>query len=458
MSNRIADLRRKFVRYVGHRSALLPYPRQPDVSQGTEAALRPEEWAARAFVLLREALGVQRAALLTASRDKQGESCTLLVKLFQDVPAATWPTLISWPFKLCTHFSEAGTIALRREIERLAEFQAIPLREREWLRLLDMEVYISLGDERGLRVLAFGPKGSGAFYSRSELNLALMLVKRARSDDPFRESLRGSELARLGENLQRLEEAKSGFLTIASHELKTPLTLIRGYANMLSALSDEDLRSQERIAYITEGLIRGAGRLRQIIDDMTDVSRIDAQSLNLQWRRCSLAHVIGLAVIQIAPAAEERRQTIAVQPLDGLPGIEGDGQRLCQALRNVLENAIKYTPDGGQISVSAQLADSESATPQCVELVIKDQGIGIALENQDLIFGKFSRLGDADLHSSSRVQFKGGGPGLGLTITRGIIEAHGGKVWVESEGYDEKRCPGSQFHIRLPLMRAAQVS
>jgi signal transduction histidine kinase len=463
MSSQFTAFGKKLARYMGNLRSAQPaagHPSPPsarltDTSEPNETARRSEEWAARAFVLLREALGVQKAALLSA-KSEQDDPCALRVKLFPGGSSPALPTLIYWPLALCERFRNVETIVLRREIERLGEFQAVTMQEREWLHLLDMEVYISLGQECGLSVLAFGSNGPGAFYSRGDLALALLLVNRARNGNLFQEALRSKRVAHLGEALRLLEEAKSGFLTIASHELKTPLTLIQGYANMLNALSDEDLQNQERIAYITEGIIRGTGRLRQIIDDMLDVSRLDDQALNLQWRSCGLAQVIGLAVSQITPAAKDRRQVITIPPLEGLPVIEGDEQRLCQALRNVLENAIKYTPDGGQISISAQLLE-DTPISRCIEIVIADQGIGIAPQNREVVFDKFSRLGDADLHSSSRVQFKGGGPGLGLAITRGIIEAHGGRVWVESEGYDEKRCPGSQFCIRLPLKRAAQI-
>jgi signal transduction histidine kinase len=88
--------------------------------------------------------------------------------------------------------------------------------------------------------------------------------------------------------------------------------------------------------------------------------------------------------------------------------------------------------------------------PGFIEITITDTGIGISLEDQAVIFEKFRQLGKASLHSSGKTKFKGGGPGLGLPITRGIIEAHGGTIWVESQGYDEKACPGSTFHILLP--------
>jgi signal transduction histidine kinase len=123
----------------------------------------------------------------------------------------------------------------------------------------------------------------------------------------------------------------------------------------------------------------------------------------------------------------------------------GDIERLHQAFRNVYANAVKYTPDGGKIRVDGRLL------PGFIEVVIQDSGIGIDPENHLRIFEKFGSLGDVSLHSSGKTKFKGGGPGLGLPITKGILEAHGGSIWVESERCDEQSCPGSTFHILLPI-------
>ena len=113
----------------------------------------------------------------------------------------------------------------------------------------------------------------------------------------------------------------------------------------------------------------------------------------------------------------------------------------------MLTNAIKYTPDGGKISLDGR------KLPGFIEVVIRDTGIGIDPEDQSIIFEKFTRLGNISLHSSGKTKFKGGGPGLGLHIAKGIIEAHGGAIWVESPGYDEETFPGSTFHILLPMLQ-----
>jgi signal transduction histidine kinase len=121
-------------------------------------------------------------------------------------------------------------------------------------------------------------------------------------------------------------------------------------------------------------------------------------------------------------------------------------------LDNVFVNAIKFTPDGGTISISAKPVTVNGQGEMC-EIRVKDTGIGLDPANKDIIFEKLYQVSKVELHSSGRTKFKGGGPGLGLAITSGIVKAHRGKIWVESEGYDEEKLPGSTFFIRLPLVK-----
>lgn len=126
-----------------------------------------------------------------------------------------------------------------------------------------------------------------------------------------------------------------------------------------------------------------------------------------------------------------------------------DAARIMQAIRNILNNAVKYTPDGGKITIDGRIL------PGLIEIIISDTGIGISTENQAIIFDKFGQLGSIELHSSGKTKFKGGGPGLGLPIARGILEAHGGSIWVESDRYDEQNCPGTTFHVLIPIRTEA---
>jgi len=256
---------------------------------------------------------------------------------------------------------------------------------------------------------------------------------------------RTQELQRAKEELERIDRAKSDFIRIAAHELRTPLTLIQGYVGMLAA---EDLPGRERIRPILQGLNKGISRLESIIRDLIDVSYIDAQVLTLSLQPVSLPQIFQALVVEFQPALESRRLNLSITGLEDLPLIEGDPPRLKQVFYNLLSNAIKYTPDGGSITVTGELFRGEQ---DFVHITVQDTGIGIPPDKLERIFDKFYRVEDFRFHSTSKTDFKGAGPGLGLTIAKGIVEAHGGKIWAESPGYDEKRCPGSSFHVLLPV-------
>lgn len=251
------------------------------------------------------------------------------------------------------------------------------------------------------------------------------------------------ELGAVQEKLQNLDQNKSKFISVAAHELKTPLTLIEGYTSMMVDLVQNS--EQAVMKNYLSGVNTGIQRLRDIIDDMIDVSLIDNQLLTLNIQPMWTSHLLNLVRNEFKKPIAERRQTLNVYDFNGSElMIYGDSERLYQALQNVVSNAIKYTPDTGIITIDGRLL------PGFIEITVKDTGIGISPEDQSLIFDKFGQLGRTDLHSSGKTKFKGGGPGLGLSITRGIIEAHGGTIWVESTGYDEVKLPGSIFHVLLP--------
>jgi len=253
-----------------------------------------------------------------------------------------------------------------------------------------------------------------------------------------------NELMKVQAQMERLDQSKSSFISVAAHELKTPLTLVEGYTAMMRDMINST--QNEQMSALIEGVNNGIKRLRTIVDDMIDVSLIDNNLLSLNFQPTWLSHIIDLARQEFAETIKTRNLTLEVQPFEGNnTTFFADTERVYQAFSNVLSNAIKYTPDGGKITISGR------TLPGFVEVTVTDTGIGIDPEDQEIIFGKFGQLGNVLLHSSGKTKFKGGGPGLGLPIARGIIEAHGGTIWVESEGHDEKRCPGSTFHILLPL-------
>lgn len=252
-----------------------------------------------------------------------------------------------------------------------------------------------------------------------------------------------NELGKVQEKLQILDQNKSNFISVAAHELKTPLTLIEGYTSMMAdmAQGQEELKMRNYL----DGVNTGIMRLRHIIDDMIDVSLIDNHLLTLNIQPLWISHLLGLIGNEFNKIVAERQQTLTLHTFEGSEMmIYGDSGRLYQAMHNIISNAVKYTPDHGSITINGRLL------PGFVEITVTDTGIGISPEKQSFIFDKFGQLGRTDLHSSGKTKFKGGGPGLGLSISRGIIEAHGGTIWVESDGYDEVKLPGSTFHILLP--------
>ena len=252
-----------------------------------------------------------------------------------------------------------------------------------------------------------------------------------------------SEMEKVQKRMEQVDKSKSAFISVAAHELKTPITLIEGYASMMEDLArDKNNGSMEGLL---AGMNTGIGRLRTIVDDMIDVSLIDNKLLTLNFQPIQIAHTIKAIQMEVASILANRKLTLEIVEFDGSKQwIYADSTRLMQAIQNVINNAIKYTPDGGKITIAGR------TLPGFIEITVSDTGIGISAENQVVIFEKFGQLGRVELHSSGKTKFKGGGPGLGLPIARGILEAHGGSIWVESEGYDEIRCPGSRFHILVP--------
>jgi len=253
-----------------------------------------------------------------------------------------------------------------------------------------------------------------------------------------------NEMEKIQYRIARLDKSKSAFISIVSHELKTPITLIDGYANMMDDLMKDG--NGASLDSLLTGMQNGITRLRSIVDDMLDVSMIDNDLLRLNFQPAQLENVFEGLNRDLAETTTKRRQTLEIKPFDGSDRwIYIDAGRIMQAFRNILNNAVKFTPDGGTITVNGRTLSG------FIEVTVTDTGIGIAQENQAVIFEKFGQLGRVDLHSSGKSKFKGGGPGLGLPIARGILEAHGGSIWVESEGYDEEECPGSIFHVMIPI-------
>ncbi len=413
-----------------------------------------EELVAHAATLIQRVLGVQKGILLRAAGE---EGALLRLRASPILGLATIiPETIMLPFTFVEYFGQTHAPLMAPQLATHPALLTLTPHDREILHLLDMAIYLPL-ESAGecVGILGLGAKASGGAYSREDVELVYTLLEQAAQ---MVESLRVTQNLSIVRELQRLNEAKASFLMVASHELKTPLTLIQGYADILTSLPPEDVQDPQKVQDVIRGIKKGSERLAQVIEDMLEISRIEAHALRLQWQEVNLARIIEQVMVHVGFAATERKQRIETSGMEAIPPFEADPQRLFQVLRNLVENAIKFTPDGGKIAITAQVLGGVAPEEQILEIVVADSGIGIAPEDQERIFEKFTRLGDATLHSSSRVHFKGGGPGLGLAIAKGVVEAHGGRIWVESPGYDEKACPGSRFFVWLPMKRRSHDS
>ncbi|MFN8456940.1 MAG: response regulator [Anaerolineae bacterium] len=268
------------------------------------------------------------------------------------------------------------------------------------------------------------------------------------------------QLTKANEDLAHTDKMKSRFISLAAHELRSPLTTIHGYLSLLTAPDGHVMRhADENTVEILEGLGTGVDRLRGIVQDMLDVTRIEAGTLQLKHAPIGLALIFAKIKKDFKNVVARRQQTLQVADVSHIPTMWADGERMTQILRNLVSNAVKYTPDGGLIELQADVVGEKhrnattdgSGKNQFVKIIVSDTGIGVAPENQERIFQNFYEVRDMELHSTSKSDFMGGGTGLGLAIARGVAEAHGGSLWVESKGYDPQRCPGSKFHLILPL-------
>ena len=229
--------------------------------------------------------------------------------------------------------------------------------------------------------------------------------------------------------LRDAEEMKHTLLSVISHELKTPVSIIKGYAGTL-ARRDADWDK----ATLAEGLAvieEEADKLNELINNLLEASRLQAGGRKLQFAYLDLPSMAEKSVQRLR--AQTQRHTFSLDFPPDFPPVQGDYERIREVLSNLIGNAIKYSPDGGLIRVGGRVRDQETV------ISVSDEGIGIPASEQDSIFERFSRV-------DNRLTRQTPGAGLGLFLVKAVIEAHGGRVWVESQPGR-----GSMFHFTLPL-------
>jgi signal transduction histidine kinase len=280
--------------------------------------------------------------------------------------------------------------------------------------------------ERVIGTLGLGRERAGQPYSEEDLLLLRELADRAGL---------AIENATLYREAREAVHSREQFLSIASHELKTPLTSVKASAQLLDRLLRQQPVDPARVEPLVEQLQSEIGRLENLVSDLLDATRIQQGRLELRREEIDLVELVHQVTgrFEIAPQRLASHELTIQAPTSVIAIVDPD--RIDQVITNLVSNALKYSPDGGEIRVEARERDGQA------EIVVTDHGIGISAEEQTRLFEPFAR-GDVARQSV-------GGTGLGLFITAEIVERHGGTIEVESE--PER---GSVFTVRLPLAPA----
>ncbi len=287
----------------------------------------------------------------------------------------------------------------------------------------DLDVMVTVANQ-----LAIALDHAAAYHQIEQLNIELEIKVRDRT--AVIEQV-NRELQVANHQLHELNQLKSDFVSTVAHELRTPMASIQGFAeNMIDGLlghvNEKQSAYLSRITYNTE-------RLTRMINDLLDLSKIEAKRIEVKFAPVSLPELISEVVESLQKIAQEKSVSLRIHHQGNLPVIHGDTDKLHQILTNLIQNAIKFTQDGGQVLVTSDLPE-----PHLVELCIADTGCGIPPNQIEKVFEKFYRADSAPAGTR--------GAGLGLAIVKSLIDLHGGRIWVESA-----LGVGSRFSFTLPV-------
>lgn len=359
-------------------------------------------------------------------------------------------------------------------------FQAVPLvaggaplgvlflfsLERRIIRREELNLLLSIGRQVGTAV-----QGTQLFESLQWQYRLTRASNRELKQSRHKLEVNLSRLEATNRELERLDRMKSNFLAMASHELRTPLTYVLSGAELLqSSLAGRLTTDEDRIL---AAIRQGGRRLDAIIHDLLEAARIESQSLYLAREPVDLPAILAEVSKNFQPVFEQRNLAYRMLDFPSPITLYGDTHHLQKTFQRLLENAVKFTPEGGMIEIGAAIRTADELRPaepklrpfstsffhnltaeQLLQITVRDSGVGVDAEEQPRIFDRFYEVGRIAEHFTSQTRFGGKGVGLGLSLVKGMVEAHGGMVWVESGGTVGKPGGGgSAFHVLLPLAK-----
>lgn len=242
-----------------------------------------------------------------------------------------------------------------------------------------------------------------------------------------------TKIQEANESLLELDKLKNEFVSLASHELRTPMTAIKSYIWMVLENQDQD-KIPDKQRYYLERAYKSTNRLIDLVNDMLNVSRIESGKITLNMQQLNMNEIIADILAELTPRSDELGVKISYIPPQSLPDVQADPDKIKEVLMNLVGNSLKFTPTGGSIAIATLLSDG------MIETKITDTGVGIAKEDVSKLFQKFSIVGEQYIRKTNTQS-----TGLGLYICKSLVELHGGRIWVESEGINK----GSTFHFTL---------
>jgi signal transduction histidine kinase len=335
---------------------------------------------------------------------------------------------------------------MEKRYEKIWDKKAINL-----LKQMKADILMPLNvKDKTIGLLVLGPKETGDMYNDEDIQIleiagaqAAIAIENAwlfEETKKFNVKLKQevdratADLKQANTKLKRLDVAKSEFISIASHQLRTPLTVIKGYISMILEGSFGKISKTQKESL--EKVYESSERLIQLIENLLNISRIESGRLQYSFMPLDLEKLVANVVEELESVAKKKGLRFTYKkPKTALPTLKLDEEKLRQVIMNLIDNSIKYTKQGS-VTVSLYQKDNR------VIFSVKDTGIGIDEEGKDNLFKKFSRgTGTSLIHTE--------GTGLGLYVAKQIVEGHGGDIWVESPGEGK----GSEFLVSLPVAK-----
>jgi len=350
------------------------------------------------------------------------------------------------------------------ELEFIPKFQTIPENILSWIKNLEVEALVPIHTEdEWIGLFALSQKRSGASFTDDEIELlstladqtsvALQNARLVESLTNIDNQLRRAKASKNTalDKIEQIKKSASDIISIKAHELRSPLTVVSGYTQLLA--NDTKLMGDEYYAELIKGILSGSEGLQNIIENMISTANITPSNLKIGTHPISLYSIVDSICRDLQSKVQVRKITLSHDNLGEIPAVYGDSEALTKVFEILINYAMTHTPSGGKITITGRHIPprSDLLKWEGAEIIVCDTGIGIDHEAQDRFFQDHMNPFLADFSLLDEIADREEKPGEQLAIARSIIEAHNGRVWVERMEKDKENLPGSEFHVVLPL-------